>query len=359
MNKKLEEIMQKKQVYIYGLLNGNKNGFCYNDNIKDTEGVYTISYMDISAVVCSTEFIDYFHAPKEILARQLIKHQKIIEGIMSSGKTIIPMKLGTIVSDKSEVLYVLSKGYSLIKDVFKKISNKIEFDLVATWSDFNSILKELGEEKKIKEFKEKLLANPKCVTIDNQMKIGAMISDGLVKKREECSQKIKDYLSDCYVDLKIHELLDGGMIINCAFLIEKLKQKDFDTKVEQLNAIFSDKVNFRCVGPLPSYSFFTVEIKKIPPKELDWARKKLGILNESIRLEEIKKAYHRAAFSLHPDKNPNSPGTEKKFNDLTKAYKLLEEFGQSCIQESKSNNYIFNFNEEKLNKDSILIKLRT
>lgn len=350
--------MQEKQIYIYGLLNGNKKGFCYDDDMTDRGEVYTISYMDISAVVCSTEFLDYFHAPKEILARQLIKHQKIIEGIMSSGNTIIPMRLGTIVSNKSEVLYVLSKGYSLIKNVFEKINNKIEFDLVATWSDFNSVLKELGEEKGIKEFKEKLLANPKCITIDDQMKIGTMISDGLVKKREEYSRKIKDYLSDCYVDLKIHELLDGGMIINFAFLIEKVKQKDFDIKVEQLNAIFADKVNFRCVGPLAPYSFFTVEIKKIPPKELDWARKKLGLLNASIRLEEIKKAYHRAAFSLHPDKNPNSPETEKKFNDLTKAYKLLEELGQSCIQESKSNNYIFNFNKEKLNRDSIFIKVR-
>lgn len=350
--------MQKKQVYIYGLLNDNKKGSFYDDDLTDKGEVYTISYMDISAVVCSTEFLDYFHAPKEILARQLLKHQKIIEGIMSSGNTIIPMRLGTIVSNKSEVLYVLSKGYSLIKDVFKKINNKIEFDLVATWSDFNSVLKEVGEKKGIKEFKEKLLANPECITIDDQMKIGAMISDGLVKKREEYSQKIKDYLSDCYVDLKIHELLDGGMIINFAFLIEKVKQKDFDIKVEQLNAIFAGKVNFRCVGPLASYSFFTVEIKKIPPKELDRARKKLGLLNESIRLEEIKKAYHRAAFSFHPDKNPNSPGIEKKFSDLTKAYELLEEFGQSCIPESKSENYIFNFNKEKLNRDSIFIKVR-
>jgi hypothetical protein len=354
-----DDTMQEKQIYLYGLLNNNKKDFFCNNDVTDREEIYTIPYSDISAIVCNTKFLDYFHAPKEILARQLIKHQKIIEGIMSSGNTIIPMRLGTFISNKSEVLYVLSKGYPIIKDIFKRVNNKIEFDLVATWSDFNSVIKEVAEEKEIKELKERLLANSKSITIDDQMKIGAMISDGLVKKREKCSQKVKNYLSDCYVDLKIHELLNSGMILNFALLIEKAKQIYFDTKVEQLNATFGGKVNFRYVGPLAPYSFYTFEIKRITPKELTWARKKLGLLDEYIGLNEIKKAYHRAAFLLHPDQNPSSPVIEKNFSDLTKAYKLLEEFGQSCIQETKSENYIFNFNKENLNKDSIFIKVRT
>ena len=49
---------------------------------------------------------------------------------------------------KTEVRNILSKGYNLIKEIFERISDKIEIDVVASWSDFNSIIKEAGEEKR-------------------------------------------------------------------------------------------------------------------------------------------------------------------------------------------------------------------
>ena len=42
--------------------------------------VYTIPYQDISAVVSDSEIVDYTHMLKDGLARQLVTHQKVIEG---------------------------------------------------------------------------------------------------------------------------------------------------------------------------------------------------------------------------------------------------------------------------------------
>ena len=36
------------------------------------------------------------------------------------------------------------------KDIFRKIDNKIEIDVVATWNDLNSVIKEIGEKQEIK-----------------------------------------------------------------------------------------------------------------------------------------------------------------------------------------------------------------
>ena len=51
------------------------------------------------------------------------------------------------------------------------------------------------------------------------------------------------------------------------------------------------------------------------------------ILNvtESATLENIKKSFRKLALELHPDHNPDDPGSEEKFKDVTEAYGVLSD----------------------------------
>jgi len=351
--------------YIYGIINsdkelsldpfpvGNIRGAKQDNQISN--GVRAISYQDISAVVSDSKIVDYTNMPKEVLVRWLVNHQEVIERIMSQGYTIIPMRLGTFAVDEKEVKDILHRGYSLIKDIEEKISDKIEVDVAATWSDFSLALKEVSEEKEIKEFKEKLLANFKEVTIDEQMKVGIMIKRVLDKKREKYAQEIQNALKTISQDFKAHELMDDKMIIDTAFLINRDEQKDFDRKIEKLNTEFAEKLNFRCIGPLPPYSFYTLEVKKIQFEEIDWARKRLG-LSDFASEEEIKKAYKAKAFSSHPDRNLDASGIEREFDDVTKAYEVLIDYGNAC--EQITHGRMYSFKEKKCKENTILVKVR-
>ncbi len=121
----------------------------------------------------------------------MVWHQKVIEKIMNLEYTIIPMRLGTFAADENDVKDILNKGYNLIEDIFKKISNIIEIDIISTWKDFVSILKETGEEKEIKEFKENLLANSKKITVDDQMKVGIILKKALEIKGKNMLSRYK------------------------------------------------------------------------------------------------------------------------------------------------------------------------
>ncbi|MBU1615516.1 GvpL/GvpF family gas vesicle protein, partial [bacterium] len=149
-------------------------------------------------------------------------------------------------------------------------------------------------------------------------------------------------------EFKRHELMDDKMIINIAFLIERSRQEDFDKRVEGLDVKFARKLNFRCVGPLPPYSFYTLEVRKMEFEEIDWARKRLG-LSDLASKDEIRKAYHRSAASAHPDVNPDAPGIEEEFDEANMAYLILLEY---CQNDSCS------FTEEDFQKNAILVKVR-
>ncbi|MBU1320704.1 MAG: GvpL/GvpF family gas vesicle protein, partial [candidate division Zixibacteria bacterium] len=299
--------------------------------------------------------VDYTKIGRDAVARLLITHQKVIERIMDLGYTVLPMRIGTFAEDEAEVIDVLRKGYDLITSTMRKVVDKVEVDIVATWSDLTSIIKEVQEEKEIKEFREQLLANPKAMTVDDQMKAGLMVQKALDKKRECYAIRVRSELKAVSEAVREHDLMDDKMVANCAFLLEKLKQEEFDKTVEELNARFGEKLNFRCVGPLPPYSFYTLDVRRMQYEDLDWAKKRLG-LGDFTTSERITKAYRKAAFSSHPDHNPDAPQAERELADATKAYEILTDYGQACEQRDSKDKY--SFCKEDFEKNSILITVR-
>ena len=229
--------------YIYGIIKTPEEKVFNTYGFADYEEVYTIPYQDISAVVSDSEFLDYTSFPKDQVARYLLKHQQVIEKIMDSY-TIIPMKLGTYAFNIREVEEILSKGHTKFKDIFRKINNKIEMDVVATWSDLNSIIKEIGEEQDVRKLKEESMSKPEGVSAKDQIRIGSLIKNILDNKRERCALEIETELKGVSIDFRKHDLMDDRMIFNIAFLIDKNKKTEFERKLDELNAIFNEKLNF-------------------------------------------------------------------------------------------------------------------
>ncbi|MCG2762130.1 MAG: GvpL/GvpF family gas vesicle protein [Candidatus Atribacteria bacterium] len=310
--------------YIYGIIKNTEGKNVEPFSISTDEGVYTINYKDISCVVSNSPIQDYTSMLKETLGRLLIKHQTIIEKIMKDY-TIIPMKFGTFVADNDEVIKVLKRGYSKFRELFSMIDGKIELDLTAAWIDLNSIMKEISEkDKQIREFKTEIIKKPPSQNLQDRIKIGMMIKDELDKKKEKEQAYIIECLKEFTIDFQKHSVMDDKMILNCAFLIEKRKESDFDIKLKTLDEECKQKINFRCIGPLPSYSFFTCQLKRVEYKQIEQARKLLG-LEAKLSLEKIKDSYRKIAQKNHPDKDSNNLQLEEDFEKITQAYQLLKE----------------------------------
>lgn len=355
--------MDARGRYIYGVISGGVaesfplDGVVQLDADSDqdsaeVERAYTVSWRDISAVVTEAPVVDYTAMPKDSLARLLVRHQQVIEKVMATH-TIVPLRLGTCAENDEHVRRILASGQETIKDTLQKARDVVEIDVTATICDFGDFLRHVSQLPQVVQLRQSFLRRPGGVTVEDQVKIGMLVKQHADREKQRLSQQIAAALAPFAGECRAHDLMDDKMVLNSAFLIRQDRQEDFDRRVETLNTQLENRLDFRCVGPLPPYSFYTLEVRVADRDKVDWARRQLGLYDGALTAEAIKKAHRKVALACHPDKNPNVPDIEKKFADMSRAYKILLEHyrtsGRTQHEEGSSGN------EQTLEENAIVV----
>ena len=344
--------METKGIYIYGIV-PNFYGTEYFRSLKNL-GVNFISFDKISAIVSDKEIPHIDFLDRESLAHLLVHHQKTIEGIMAIGfNMILPMKLGTIVHAKKDVLNILENGHDLIITTLKKIEFLTEINMVVTWDNLSGILNEISAQPDFIALKDEILKKTDTLSQTVQVKVGMLVQTKLNEKNKSTELEILDALASFCLDVKIHEVMNDQMITNSAFLINRNKKEKFEQVIDQLDEEFKGLLNFKLVGPLPCYSFSTIEIKELNPEHVALAKKTLGLSDESTE-SEVEKAYFEKAKLFHPDAQASN-GDEENFNTINKAYHTLLEYYAAESQASKEDNV--SLAKEKEIEKLILVKI--
>jgi hypothetical protein len=290
----------------------------------DGRQVSAIHHLDLAAVVGPATVRAYKSMKKEEVIPYLFAHQAVIEKILAEH-TVVPVKFGTTARDEEEVRRILEKGYPQLRAALEAMEGKIELDVVALWRDLDSILQEIGEEEEIQRARAAIATRSPDETTEERVRIGKMVKARLDRRREERATEIVEALEGLAQDLLPHALLDDRMILNTAVLVERSREGEVGQALDRLNGRWAGRVDFRCVGPLPPYSFSTVEIRRFEAEEVERARRLLG-LGERAGPLDVKAAYRRLAHQCHPDKAPVRQGTGERFEEVTEAYRLLSDY---------------------------------
>ena len=114
-------------------------------------------------------------------------------------------------------------------------------------------------------------------------------------------ERMTDFLQPVSVDVQPYPPKSGEMVVNVAFLVDKASLDAFHGRVNQLNALFCNQINFQVTGPLPPYSFAMVEVTRPSPEAINEAKLLLN-LNEVAGEVEVRKAYRRLAALVGSDR---------------------------------------------------------
>lgn len=274
--------------------------------------VAAIPYQNVGAVVGSTPYGSFGSLDKETLVRALLSHQETLEKVMKT-QFVLPCKFGTVLEDENELQTVLFQNQALLSGWLQKMKNMCEMNVIATW-EVPAVLKEIAA------------ADPSIRDIREKLDLGKKLSEKLKERAAQFSQTILETLKEPAPSSVSHECMNDGMVCNVSFLLLRGMEEKFFEKLNHLDGRFNGKLNFKCVGPLPPYSFATATLRRFPPNEIEEAIRVLGLKGKP-DLPVLKKIYKDKARIFHPDANKKEE-TSEMFKKIHWAYKLLKAYDE-------------------------------
>lgn len=345
------------RTYIYGVIPLSQSlTFGLSGFPPRPEEVRTVAFGGLACVVSNYSGEDFASLPKETLLRCLMAHQEVIERVMQDHP-VLPVKFGTVVEGEVEVRRLIQQSHSRLSHALERLTGKMEMEVAATW-DLKQVLEAVGQEDEILRLKESIARRPATEVLEVQIQAGRVVKESLDRRREVHQQRLLRSLGGAALDVQPNALVADEMVLNVAFLIEKKREEEFDEQVRKLDEALNGEVSFRIVGPLPPYSFATVEVARPSVEKLNEARRLLG-LGASVSQAEVKQAFRRLAAQKHPDARGTNGQGDREFVVLRQAYDLLTAYcrGQEDSDGAKTGERHFSLAPEDVSQ-AFLVSIR-
>jgi hypothetical protein len=217
--------------------------------------VYTVPYDGMAAVVSNTPIMVYDPTRENVFA-----HEQVNETVMREF-TVLPMAFGVLFRTEDDIIELMRGTYDALRDVLAKMQGKVEFGLKVNW-DRERVISELEQEsEEIRNLKEQITSRGAGSTYFARMQLGRLIEGALTERADAYVREVYSGLRDTAVASRANKPIGDKMIMNAAFLIEREREAEFDSKVKEIASNYEGKLSFKYTGPWPPYNFVHIRLK--------------------------------------------------------------------------------------------------
>ena len=292
--------------YLYGIIMGSGDTVLGVKGMVGSSIVSTIAHEGLSCVVSDYTGGSFKLMSKEELAQRMVTHQVVVEQVMKKHP-ILPLKFGTVLATADEVHDLLAQGHPQFFLTLLWIQDKAEIEVVSTWTG-GRVLEENGAGLEMLPAGDSLPQQP--------------VEAPAEQRPQSYLERMIGFLQPISVDLQAHPPGWGEKAASVAFLVAQANLDAFQGRIKQLNALFFNQIDFQVIGPLPPYSFATVEAFKPDPEAIEEARRMLNLSEVDCEVE-VRKAYRRLASESHPGQKPGENLARTRLAALRRASDLL------------------------------------
>jgi len=218
--------------------------------------VYTLPYNDLAAVVSRTPLIVYDPTRDNALA-----HEHVNRVMIEHGFTPVPMSFGTLFKTEQDTVEFLKLTYDALRDVLKKMKDKLEFGLSVNWKREEVLAELANDNEELRRLKDEIANNRQASTYFARMQLGRLVEKALADRSEAYVRAVYDHLAGAAIASRSNRPIGDKMIMNAAFLVEREKAHAFDEKVQEIAQRYEGKLAFRYTGPWPPYNFVTIRLQ--------------------------------------------------------------------------------------------------
>jgi hypothetical protein len=217
--------------------------------------VHTLHFEDLAAVVSDSPVVEYDSSRRNMMA-----HTLVLEEVMQEF-TILPVRFGTVAPNTEAIQEkLLKRRFGEFHGLLREMEGRVELGLKAFWYE-DVIFQEIVEENPpIRRLRDSLTGRPSEETYYERIRLGEMIEAAMWKKRDKDAEKILTSLRPLVRETRANKVIMDRMVLNAAFLVDEVRQVEFDAAVEKLDEEVGKRLIFKYVGPVPPYNFVNIVV---------------------------------------------------------------------------------------------------
>jgi hypothetical protein len=256
--------------YIYCLTDGDASADPGSLGIEGNSEVFTVAHDGIAAVVSATS------AEKlEISRGNALSHQRVMEGVMQRGHTVLPVKFNTIAEDKAGksaeeriVDHVLVGRRKELLGLLSSMRPLVEIGVKGLWTAMEAVFRNIVESSpEIQSLREKLTATngpgatgKRPANMTSRIRLGELVKKALEAMKCDIEAALLKRLAPLAKDSRRNKTFGDPMFANLALLVEQSRQNEVEAALSAFEAERGGQTKLRCVGPLPPCNFLELVI---------------------------------------------------------------------------------------------------
>ena len=248
-------------VYVYGVLPSSPRTPVSTAGVEGSE-VRTVEHDGLSALVSDMRG-DALSAPREVRA-----HWRVLDEV-SANATVLPVRFGTVLEDDGAVRdRLLAPNAAHLAGRLRDLDGCVQLSVKAEYDEDLVLSEIVRASPDIARLREHVRALPAEAAYYQSIRLGEFVAAELARRREADTRLALDALERRAVAAHAEDPRGENAAFALAFLVERKGIDTFSDAVARLAEQLGDRVRIRFVGPLPPYSFASVEAS---PGSLAWA----------------------------------------------------------------------------------------
>jgi hypothetical protein len=218
--------------------------------------VRVVTYDDLAAVVSDGPQDDY-----DVSRENLLAHQRVITQAMTRSD-VLPVSFGTVADSDQQVQEQLLQGAAdELRHSLAEVRGRIELELKVLWNEERLFAEIVAENDDVRVLRDSLAGQAPEATQYERIPLGERVAAAIQHKSEAEAASLLDALEPLAVKTRVNDNLSDMMLLNAAFLVDKIQEQAFDAKVQVLGEAQAGRQIFQYVGPLPPYNFVDIRLQ--------------------------------------------------------------------------------------------------
>ncbi|MER7014483.1 GvpL/GvpF family gas vesicle protein [Saccharopolyspora sp. NPDC000359] len=242
-------------VYVYGIIRSSHPVPEDLASVGDDDApVRAVSHGSLSAVISDLQLSRPLGKRDDLLA-----HEQVLD-TLAAETAVVPMRFGGVVASAEEVVNeLLAPHEEHFADLLAQLDGVVQFTVRGRYSDSSHIREIVAENPEIGQLRESLRGVPQEEGYDQRLKLGELVSNAVVAKRETDVGELLDALSPHVVATVVREVGGEDDAFDVAVLVEHDRRDAFEEALDELGDRWSGRLQLRLVGPLAPYDFVPEE----------------------------------------------------------------------------------------------------